>query len=354
MSWRAAIGEGLRDIASGASRPLLFAILFAVTAGGAATWGAVDTTSAVLAADAYVEAGAATFVETSPGRIDGRACDSLVDLASVRAAGAVRESPDGLVAEALPRTRIPLFTATQGFSDVIGFSAPLSLGVVVSTEVASILGATPGATVATMNGPTTVAGVYDYPDDGREAGLAYAAVEAASSIEERYDACWMTVWPEDETAVAALSRTVISADEASAERPTLRQLNSTKGDRFVDHRTTSRPLVGGLAWAAATLSGFGFVWFRRLVVSADRHAGMGRRAQILSLGVQAGIWSLSGSALSFVAVICVTRVSEQNRDPTVWNALVVLLIAMIGAQLGTAAGVATVRERHFFRYFKER
>lgn len=349
-----ALREAWRDIASGAGRPVTFALLFAVAVGGIVLASAVSTAAAVREARDFIASGAAVYVMKASARIDGSACDALGSLANVTAAGAIREESEGIASARLPRTPISLFLVSRGFTAMLPASGdPSSGGLSLSRDAAETVGAESGQSLDTTRGATRVASVFDYPDDGRDPLLAFAAT-APTDNGAAFDQCWASIWPHDENAVAALGRTVLSDGGEQVDRPVLMQLNQTHGSRFVATTVLDRSTAGSLAIVAGGVIGVAFVLRRRLALASDRHIGVGRLAQVVSQSTQVLLGASIGSAATLAAVLITVRSASEDRLPVVLQS-VTLLVAGGGAAVAACAiTVCLLRESALFRYFKQR
>lgn len=355
MRLREALRESWRDVASGAGRTVLFALLYAALVGGVVLASALSASAAVRDARAYVASGAAIFVMKATGGIDGRSCDAMSALVNVVASGAVREEIEGVASVRLPQTPISLFEVSDGFPDLLeSVGDARSGGLGLSQEVADTLGLKPGDPLETTRGATKVASVFDYPDDGRDPLLAFAAIGRAPQAASAFDQCWASIWPHDERAVAALGRTVLAGPTESGERPTLVQLNQTRGSRFIAGTTFDHAVAGPLAAAAGGLLGAAFVIRRRLALASDRHVGVARAAQVVSQTAQVLLWVVVGALVSLALVLVAVRLPIDDRMPIVQQSAV-LLAAGGGAALATGAvTVCAIRDSALFRYFKNR
>ena len=349
-----ALREAWRDIATGAGRSVTFTLLFAVMAGGIVLAAGLSSATAVRDAREFVASGAAIYVMKAPGGIDGRACDAMSSLANVGASGAIREQAEGVSSSRLPRTPISLFAVSRGFTALLPFDGePNGGGLSLSKDAATTLGATAGQDLETTRGITRVASVFDYPDDGRDPLLSFAATEVVAG-EAAFDQCWAMIWPHDENAVAALGRAVLSGRGDRADRPVLVQLNQTNGSRFVASSTFNRSVAGILVVAAGAVLGAAFVLRRRLALASDRHVGVSRLAQVVSQSAQVLLWAAVGSLVAMAAVIVALRLADEDRIPIIQQSLTLAVAGGGAAVASCAVAVCIVRDAALFRYFKQR
>jgi hypothetical protein len=349
--------EAWRDLVTGAGAAGTCAVVLAVLLSGVVGLCTTTTAEDVRASARFVTSGAATQVFTAEGRIDGTACAALADDVSVLASGALRRVEDGLVVAALPGTSVPTYAVSGGFPAVIGVDGVVGgPGVVASAEVAGTLGVEPGERIESARGTVPVAGVYAWPDDGRDPDLAYAVLAPAIDDGTPFDACWATIWPEDDTALAGLRRTLLPSTGAEDDtRATSGQLNPRSGTTFTPAVAAPSGVVETVVLGMGLAVGIGAVIRRRLSIASDRHVGVTVGAQALGVGIQHGAWASVGAALAVAAsVVLVRGLPVADAWPIVVHAVVLSALGLLGAVAGGVAGVALVRERSLHRYFRTR
>ncbi len=349
------MSEAWRNIRTGTTRAALYVsvVLFAI--GGLAAADIRSMVSVVDGAHDFRRAGASVQVLEASQGIDGARCEALAEIDGITAAGAVR-SGTPLRALNLPAARLDVFEVTPGLPRVLDASATNGAGIWLASELATTLGASRGDQVATDAGAASIAGVYPYPDDGRNRTLGYAVL-APTAVSGVFDACWAEVWPVNETTAVYL-RTALAVGVGSEQNAVQGQLNPKPGssydaaalmaDRITRHATAGAVVVG-------ILIGFVAVRTRRLELTSALHARVPRDALRWELLLETLAWVLSatvvaGSALWWVA-------AWGNPDPAydVW-AIGMRTVAAggLGALVGAQAALLATRERHLFRYFKNR
>jgi len=350
--------EAWRDVCAGAAWAVTSAVVVAVLLGSLLGFRAASAAGEVRAASAFLTSGAATTVQRAEGRIDGRGCDALADSEGVLASGALRRVDRGVVPAVLPGSTIPTYEVTSGMVGALGGAvAAGGAGLVLAPAVHDALGLDPGDELVTSAGRRLpVAGVYDYPDDGRDPDLEYAALAPAADDGTAFDACWVTVWPQRDDTVPMLRRTVLPSSGAEEEeRPTVGLLNSRLGETFVwsaglpDWVPASAAIGGGAAigWAAVAR--------RRLALASDRHVGVRRSEQMLGIVLQHLVWGVAGAAVAMAtAVVAVRGLPPDDALPIVAASGVVAGLGLVGVLVGGGVGAASVRERALHRYFRSR
>lgn len=353
------VDEARRDVASGTTRALLLGVVFgtAMTATIALALG--DAVRVIADGQRFRDSGASTMVLTAEGRIAGDACDQLRSLPSARAAGAVRAAPSDTVASALVSNPIPSKEITPGFRGLIG--APVSgsrSGLLVSEDVARTLSIATGDPLPTATSSASVEGIFAVPDDGRQGDLSFSLLLPQTTGDTRpYDQCWVEFWPPD-PASAALLRTSLVAAGDDSDRPTLRALNTRLGREF-DGSSELAAGLGARAPLIALVTGGALGWAavrrRRLELASALHAGVARPALALGQALQAIVWITAGSALAAPTLVALGTGSGRANAAALlaWGG-VCLVTGALAAVSGTLFAVLATRERHLFRYFKDR
>lgn len=345
---------------TGTSRAVALALLLALIVGSISTLDIATTRTIISDAQHFRDAGGSVLVLSAPDRIDGATCDALGRIDGVRAAGALRESEERIVASALPSTSIPTFTATGGLTRILGAESPVRdrrSGVIVSEEVATSLGLSLGDEWSTSAGAVPVAEVYPYPDDGRRPGLGYAALMPVPTNGERFDECWLDAWPPLAEAPALLQMSVLPAT-VDQDQPQLSQLNTTLGTSFDGSgKFGSRITRWGHLMSGALALGTG--WFavriRRLELASALHSGVSRRSLSAAIGLEAFAWVLAASALWLgMTLFAASGAPPGDRFALIALGARVWFAGVVGVTLGIGTGIIRTRERDLFRAFKER
>lgn len=304
----------------------------------------------------YRDAGAATLIVQDSGRIDGARCESYLSLPNVMAAGAIREVIDGVRLDLLPSTSVRYFETTPQFAGVLG-AEPEGAGVMLSADVADAVGASSGGSMLLGDSHVPVASVFDYPNDGRVTGLGFAITGDVPAGSGLFDECWITVWPQTTDIEGLASYLTVpggSADSQSELR--LQQANSSLGVQFtIGPSRQVWEYAAPVGMAAAALAALVFVRVRRLELASARHVGVRVADQAAVLVTEA--ISVSVVAVAVVApVVAYLTVAVQPEAAASlgWYALRGAVAVLVGALLGALIGLAGVRERHLFRYFRER
>ena len=361
------LSEAGRNLRSGTTRALLLAVVHVALIGALAVVDVMSVVGVLRGAQDYREAGASvhTLAQRSPD-IDGTRCEAVASAAGVTAAGAIRSAGDKR-ALAIPSTQFTLWEVSPAFLDVLAAGpsrataevdsdGSAASGIWLSADLAEALGAQAGSTVATTEGDARVAGVYAWPSDGRDRGLGYAAlapVPAAGS----FTACWAETWPPDD-ALSGLLFTASTAGADAAKDAKLSRVNTTLGQSYdteallAGRLTRSAPLVAlalglALGWAATRA--------RRLEIAGALHARIPKAHLLWQHVLETAAW-VTAAALIGTAITGWFSIAG-NPDPgdVTWLVgLSTIAAGSLGVVLGSLFAAALSRERHLFRYFKDR
>ena len=361
MRLSAILSEAARNIGHGTTRVVLFALLLGSIAGGLAVADALAVYTLESQAQTFRQSGAATRILQSESAIRGTVCDALANGSnSVSAAGALSETtPIDLAA--LPTTSIPAFRVSPGLVALMG-GAPEHAGAWISDTLAETLAVAPGEMLQTSTGMVTIAGIYPYPNDGRDNRLGFAMLIPVAA-DRTFDECWATAWPLGESTDLLLRSSAFAPGSTDALQ--IGQLNKTLGATFhgalaFDSRITkfAYPLI-----AVAGLSlGWASIRARRLEHAAALHAGQRRPEQLTTIIVETATWGLLGSAIAGILLLVPMIGSDlwgsPAPQPSTTSVLPIVIaalpIALGSALVGASIAAFTTRERHLFRYFKER
>lgn len=345
-----------RNTASGTARIVTFALLLGALSVGLTVADLTAVRALTDAAARYTASGASVATLAASGRIDGAACEALATIPGVRASGALRATQEGITPAALPSSAVPVMQVTPGFPHVVHASRTADTGVVISHQVRDALALEAGQPIVTTTGTAAVAGTYAYPDDGRRAGYGYAALVPVPA-EGAFDECWVDIWPTSRQIPVLLQTTLLSAS-IDAELPALSQLNTSLGREFDGARAFDERLTRFVPTIALVLgAGLGYVAtrIRRVQHASALHAGMARQDLIAISGLEVIGWTAPAIVFS-AAVVAVFAATGPGGDTLMAATLGARIapLAVAGAFVGTLASLATTRERHLFRYVKDR
>ncbi len=360
MRCAAIVREATRDVSTGTSRTLVMWSLFVIAISLLVLHELFTIAGLSDRAEAFQAAGANTRIVIAKGRIDGETCDALSRQHNLESA-AIRTLQNPVKAEVMSSVPLEQYVATPGIAAVLnarslGGDVTSRAGAIVSDEVVQQLGPLT-APLATDAGEMQVAGVFPTPDDGRRAGLGFAAIYPELVNVEPYDECWITSWPDHPDALSLLNSVVLPAERSGEPAPELTQWNTTLGasfdghQQFMDRFTQHHPYFASSLGAAI---GFFALRTRRLEIAASRHARVRTEALLGMQLLQQSVWVVLGGALvTFVGAIISSGHPESA--PSLMSATVRITgFAAVGALCGVSAGVVSIRETALFTYFRER
>ncbi|MBW3089127.1 hypothetical protein [Bifidobacterium miconisargentati] len=391
------LGEAWRDLITGTSHACALAVglacLMALLAG--ADW--LTIAAIQKQTDEYVASGGSTWIMEYNNRVDGAACDRLASLDGVQAAGAVRQTDRKMTFAALPSTGVPVMEITPGAANVFmlsttgtgwgsgaavasnaasgsavasgaesivaggGTSAAPVDGVLLSKEAADPFAVSAGQTLALKDGRNvTVAGVFDWPDDGRKSGFSYAALTPVpADSEAAFNQCWVRAWPETENLESLLRLAGEgTATGTEAERPQIYKLNTSKGSALDSAALFGARLTAYTPWialAAALVLGYIATRMRKLEMASALHCGVPKMALLMQIGLETLVWAVAGVLLVSPLLAWVWLENRGDEAAALTDVLLrVPVAAVVGVMLGACAAVLLTRESHLLKYFKNR
>lgn len=372
------LGECGRNLITGTSHACALAVAFAcmILLLAGADWLTIEGIERQT--DDYVASGGSTWVLEYPNHIDGAACDRLISLDGVEAAGAVKQSANKLVFAALPSTSVPAYDITPGAVAVFmrsttgtswkngtgkdsGSVSVRREGALLSSEAAKPFQAQAGQSLALQDGRRLdVSGVFSWPDDGRKSGFSYAVltpIPADSST--NFSQCWVRAWPQTRNLESLLR--LAGNDTASAtatERPQIVKLNTDKGSTLdsaglFESRLTA--YVPWVAFAVALALGFLAMRTRKLEMASALHCGVPKSALVVEAMLETIIWSLAGALLTSPLLVWVWLEDNAGEAAALTDILLrVPVAALLGVLFGAFLAVLFTQESHLLKYFKNR
>ena len=357
------LSECARNIARGTAHAVAMAT--AVLLAGTLLGGYEATNVIALENEAVTRIGAYADTKTIMGSnnvIDGDVCDrlSMQGDGAPDASGAMRIGPQ-VTPASTPGKDLSSYEVTPGMLSILTATDPDARrdasGIWVSTEVADDFGLAAGGRMETTAGPVDVAGVFDWPNDGRDTRFVYALLIPVSVSAEPFSECWAKRWPADDTVDQLLYSTVIASDDSSDPAGVMAvnkgfDAHYDAQSGYLNRMTRWMPYA---ALAAGLVLGVVAVRRRRLEYAGALHSGQSKGAQLLGIAIETGVWAGLGAvcSCSLLAAYCV-RASRS--DPWAVFAAAARAPAALAAGALVAAVLAglTIRESQLFRFFKHR
>lgn len=316
------LSEALRNIGSGVSRA--FAMFLAVLLSGTLLGGyeamtVIDLESqAVQRINAYADVNAIVG-----GTVDGTACDRLSDAGDGMTgtlAGAMRAG-EQVVPLATPGKDISSYDVTPGMIRLIAGNAKADVsGVWVPRDVAKDFGLAVGSALRTREGTIRVAGVFDWPNDGRDTRFAYAFIVPVSASASTFNECWVKRWPADGQMENLLYATLVAGSGSS-------NAGVTQVNKGFDAHYDARAL----------------------------HSGQSKGAQLLGIGVETGVWAgLATFASCALLLAYAVRMSRSDWAAVLAAAVRTPLAVFAGVMVASLFAGLLIRESQLFRFFKKR
>ena len=356
MRLRSVVQEALRDINAGVAAVPLLAIIVASALLGGLLIDLLTIGQLIQRAEKFQMSGGSVMTVQAPGRIDPVACESLNQVAGVRAAGALPASREHLTPALLPRSRVDAYDVTASIPTLLR-SSGMSAGIHISAGVASAVGARTGSeTQFVGHGRAQVAGIYPWVEtDGRRAGFGHTAMIPVS-VTDPFDECWIDAWPTSPDTRMLLQLTTIPGDRR--EPPLFGQLNTTMGARFDGAADFwERPTRWVPAASSILLFALGSftIWRRRLEITSDLHAGVTKADMCLKQIIEATAWIVVGAALTApIIVVFIGAFPHHDRPSLLLLSGASLLSGTAAALCGCLVALGLIRQNRFLAYFKNR
>jgi hypothetical protein len=282
----------------------------------------------------------------------------LENFEGVTAAVALRSVPQRFQMDTLAQTTPSLYEAAGSPLTMFGGQGRDDTpGVLLSSQLADLLHARVGDELPVQGTPTSLSGVFEYPEDGRESILASSAVVTVPPT-GLFDMCLITVWPAN-SEVDGIIQTTVVEKAVQVEPPVTKRLNPTLGParstgELLDERPTGPIIYAGAALAFAL--GFILIRSRKLELAVAQHLGQTKTNQILQILIETLIWVAAGLFIGIVSAAVLTVYDVTHRE-TIFllkeissNAIGISLFALTGAVL---AGL-TVRGSKMQAWSKDR
>jgi hypothetical protein len=281
---------------------------------------------------------------------------------------------------------------------------PDNEGVFVSSTLANTLNLQIGSKISTVGKTADIAGIYNWPDDGRRPGYDYAII-SPDVTNAAYDECWVRSWPMLNKIGNVLKTTIIGADqsgssssssgssssaqegnsnnsdggdssadssdnstgvpsvpgtETSKQKDTsnIFQLNTTHGYEFdgVDEfnsRTTQD--IWTIALLIAFAIGFTSIIIRRIEFASALHAGMRKSQTLLQVLAESLAWIVPSIIAALPVVFYFAIFKSDNDILSILNiSFRIIVSGVFGALAGVTLAMLTIREKNLFKYFKGR
>ncbi|MBW3095434.1 hypothetical protein KIH75_08860 [Bifidobacterium sp. 64T4] len=378
MRLRSIVSEAVRNISAGTARAAWFFLIVLITG---LLLGGYEATSIVrLEQEAVTRIAADADTKALVGAgVDGVACDALTQVDNGPTLSGAARATDSITAASTPGMELPAYEVTPGFIPLLvssGEDAASSAndsgsqasstsgtngtvdtsGIWVSADVSRDFGLVKGSIMQTNHGDMTVAGVYSWPNDGRDSRFAYAAIVPVSASSGTFTECWAKQWPVTEQTDELLRSTAIVT--ASDGNTAVAQVNKSFDSRYDAASGYAHRMSAWLPYVAlgvGIIVGVISVRRRRLEYAGALHIGQSKAAQMLGMHIETLIWSGLAS-LACVALLCAYcwRMSVDGWLEIFLAACRVPAMTFAGVTVATFLAGICVRESQLLRFFKSR
>ncbi|MDR1033882.1 MAG: hypothetical protein LBL41_03845 [Bifidobacteriaceae bacterium] len=357
--------EARLNFTTGTTRAVLLAVLAITITCSAIFLDLSSVNSISIQGKEFLESGAATWELTNKNTISPVRCDNLSKIDGILHSGAISEENMTITPISMPGTSIPVNTVSQDFYKLLDLtSLDLSTpGIFIPTVISERLGIRAGDSFLTKSGEIFVSGVYNYPDDGRQGSLGFAALaplDERASPNRLLDSCQATIWGQNDSLKTMLWTALESKEESANSRvkPEIAQLNGKfgitfEGVKLYDSRDTK--YLGVLVLLVCTLLGFVFIRIRRLEIASWLHVSM-KKSDALKISLLEIAPIIFLALITSIPTFLFAYIGADSSDTLTYIFLAarIFLASAIGLLFGTTLGIVATKERHLFKYFKER
>lgn len=349
------LSEAWRNVRTGTTRAVLLAVVLAAAGIALVVTDMLSIVALEHEAEEFRDSGAAIRTLSAEAYIDADSCTALAGANTVQASGALTPAA-AVTVSTLPSGSIPAFTVSPSFASVLGLDTALEDGVWIPESLATTLHAGVGTILETTAGPLRIAGVYDWPDDGRDSRLNYAFL-VPDATRTGFDECWALIWP---TSVETedLLRFAGQVDSPNDVPLALSQVNKSHGTSFdgnTEYHARITQHTVPLGALIGLLIAFTGVRLRRLEYAGALHAGQRKTAALATALVETVLWAGAALLVAAATVLVTAQILSPGSAVTIAaTGIRTLTATAAGALVGTVAALSILRESHLFRYFKDR
>lgn len=231
-------------------------------------------------------------------------------------------------------------------------------GVWISSTLAHDFGWSQGSMLETTQGDIPIAGIFDWPNDGRDTRFVYSLIVPVSADAEPFSECWAKQWPQTDALDSLLNETAISGLATAQTLPGVTQLNKSHDRRYNAAKLYETRITRALPIVALVIGcvlGMAAVGRRRLEYAGALHCGQRKGDQVLTAMVETLVWG--GLAAICVGVLLAAgcwRLSPSDPSSVFMAAVRPLAAVLSGVLIAVPISLLCVRESSLFRLFKAR
>ena len=347
------ISEALRNIVSHTSKAALCAsiVVFILVA-------CISSDYYVIAqlqrkSDVIHMSGADITTLVASNHINSLSCDKASQSSIIQASGSLRKK-ESIKPLATPRNSITSYEVSSNFSSLLNISYQNTGGIWISQLVADSLKLQIGDFLDTEQGKTVIAGIYQWPHDGRDARLEYAVlIPTISGQNTVMDECWAAAWPYNAYTEKILMNTLMvdQSDTTGINFSTVHQNSDAKTSMYYlfTHRITRYNWI-----IAAVLSGvvaFLSIRRRKVELASNLHCGVRFSELLLTLYCEQAVWLICAAIISFcISRVIGTYIFVTDIGVTQFQSIPILMVSVVSIHIATAASLVTIREKKLYKY----
>ncbi|MGN0103188.1 hypothetical protein [Bifidobacterium thermacidophilum] len=389
MNLRSICSEAVRNISAGTTRAAWFFLVMLIT--GVLLGGYEAMSIVQLEQEAITRISSDADTKALIGAsVDGQACDGLEMVHNGPSLAGAARAAESITASSTPGMELPAYEVTPGFIKLLASgqktanasssssssssSASSSAqqgaastqqevnetadtsGIWISTDVSHDFGLVKGSVMQTNRGDMTIAGVFSWPNDGRDTRFAYAAMIPVSASSGEFTECWAKQWPVSEQTNDLLYSTAIVS--GTGGNTTVAQVNKSFDSRYNAYSSYKNRMTVWLPYvslAVGVIAGVISVRRRRLEYAGALHVGQTKGAQLLEMTLETLIWA-GLATIACLALLCAYcwRMSTDGWMNIFIAACRIPATGFAGAMAATFLAGLSVRESQLLRFFKSR
>ena len=355
MRIKSILSEATRNFFTGSNHSLIWFTLFTVLVVLLIGIDQRAVVNQLKEVDNYLNQSGNVHFIASQGNISQQNCVALQKIPGIETAVALRQNDD-LELPALPRSKLKSYETTGEFANLFQTNQSIvKPSIFLSADAAGVFKTNPGDKLNVGSEEIVVEAVFANPSDGRGRLFDFSLVTVTNQTTAGFDSCWIKIWPDNRKLIDYLNFAYLGDN---TQRPQSQQFNPKFGqkvDVLEAYENRASKKISQFALIAAMVVGVASVLTRRLELASTMHAGVRKNALRLQILFEQLYWLLASAV---ICAVLLWALSAFGNPQSPWgaykNGLFVLVSSMIFASLGAQIALSFIKEKHLFRYFKQR
>lgn len=355
------LSEMWRNIGSGTTRAFIMMLITMIVATLLGGYEAASVIALENQAVTRIRSLADTKTIVAGGDlIDGTVCDRLSNVTHGPSSSGAMRAGDQITPLSTPGKDVSSYEVTSGMLRILTTNTDGAVdasGIWVSSQIAADFGLTTNSHLETDHGTVQVAGVFDWPNDGRDTRFAYAIIVPVSASARPFSECWAKQWPSSADTDSFLYSTVIVSGSGQNQAGVM-AVNKGFDARYDAQTLYEQRMTRWTPWLGlmiGMLLGAISVRQRRLEYAGALHCGQTKGSMLLGICLETFIWSgfACASGGTLLAAYCV-RAAQSDTGAVIITSLRTPIAVYTGCVIAALLYGLTIRESQLFRFFKNR